>query len=45
VHFRARQVILWICVAIGALVTGIMFYSIIDHRKSRGVKPARCRPS
>jgi cytochrome c oxidase subunit 2 len=32
--------ILWICVVIGAVVFGVMFYSIIYHRKSRGVTPA-----
>jgi cytochrome c oxidase subunit 2 len=32
--------ILWICVVIGVLVFGAMFYSIFAHRKSRGVTPA-----
>ena len=27
---------LWICVAIGVVVFGVMFYSIFAHRKSRG---------
>lgn len=31
---------LWICVIIGVLVFGAMLYSIIMHRKSRGVTPA-----
>ena len=30
----------WICVGIGVIVFGVMFYAIIRHRKSRGVKPA-----
>lgn len=33
--------ILWICVAIGVAVFGVMFYSIFYHRKSRGHKPAQ----
>lgn len=31
----------WWCVAIGVLVFGVMFFSMIFHRKSRGVTPAR----
>ncbi|HET7688218.1 MAG TPA: cytochrome c oxidase subunit II [Candidatus Macondimonas sp.] len=30
----------WICVAIGALVFGAMFYSIVRFRKSSGAQPA-----
>lgn len=30
----------WICVVIGALVFGVMFASILMHRKSLGVEPA-----
>ncbi len=30
----------WICVAIGVVVFGAMIWSIIYHRKDRGVKPA-----
>ncbi len=33
--------VLWICVAIGVLVFGVMIYSMVKHRKSRGVKPAQ----
>jgi cytochrome c oxidase subunit II len=33
--------ILWICVAIGIAVFGVMFYSIFHHRKSKGHKPAQ----
>lgn len=29
----------WICVVIGIIVFGAMLYSIIAHRKSKGVKP------
>jgi len=38
--YDLHMLILWICVIIGMLVFGIMFYSIIFHRKSRGHKPA-----
>ncbi len=30
----------WVCVAIGVLVFGIMIWSIIFHRRSKGAKPA-----
>ncbi len=33
--------ILWICVGIGVLVFGVMIYSMIKHRKSKGVQPAQ----
>jgi cytochrome c oxidase subunit 2 len=35
-----HMTIFWICVVIGVIVFGIMFYSLIRHRKSLGVKPA-----
>jgi len=35
-----HMTILWICVGIGILVYGILVYSLIHHRKSRGVVPA-----
>ena len=38
--YGLHMVIFWICVIIGALVFGIMFYSIFAHRKSKGVVPA-----
>lgn len=38
--YNLHMVIMWICVVIGVLVFGVMFYSIIYHRKSRGVTPA-----
>jgi cytochrome c oxidase subunit 2 len=38
--FELHSLILGICVIIGVLVFGVMFWSIIYHRKSRGVKPA-----
>ncbi|MEP1471386.1 MAG: cytochrome c oxidase subunit II [Halieaceae bacterium] len=38
--FDLHMIIFWICVIIGVLVFGVMFYSIYYHRKSRGVTPA-----
>ena len=38
--YDLHMISLWICVAIGVAVFGVMFYSIIFHRKSRGVTPA-----
>jgi len=34
--FELHMLIMWICVGIGALVFGAMFYSIFAHRKSKG---------
>jgi cytochrome c oxidase subunit 2 len=39
--YDLHMLILWICVAIGVVVFGAMFYSILAHRKSLGVEPAR----
>ena len=36
--YELHMTILWICVAIGCVVFGAMFYSIYHHRKSRGYK-------
>ncbi len=38
--FSLHMLIFWICVIIGIVVFGVMFYSIYAHRKSRGVTPA-----
>lgn len=38
--FDLHMTILWICVVIGVVVFGIMFWSIFAHRKSPGRKPA-----
>lgn len=38
--FSLHMTIFWICVAIGIVVFGVMFWSIFAHRKSRGHKPA-----
>ncbi len=38
--YDLHMLILWICVAIGVVVFGVMFYSIYYHRKSRGAVSA-----
>lgn len=38
--FDLHMTVFWICVWIGVIVFGIMFYSVFTHRKSRGAKPA-----
>ena len=38
--FELHMLIFWICVVIGVIVFGVMFYSIFHHRKSRGAKAA-----
>jgi cytochrome c oxidase subunit 2 len=43
--YDLHMMIVWICVVIGALVFGVMFYSIFAHRKSRGVTPANFHES
>jgi cytochrome c oxidase subunit 2 len=35
-----HMTILWICVGIGVVVYGILVYSLIHHRKSKGAVPA-----
>ncbi len=39
--YDLHMTIFWICVVIGVIVFSIMIYSLIRHRKSRGVKPAK----
>lgn len=34
--YGLHMIILWICVVIGVIVFGVMFWSIFRHRKSRG---------
>lgn len=43
--YDLHMLIFWICVVIGVLVFGVMFYSMIVHRKSRGVVPANFHES
>ncbi|NKB77010.1 MAG: cytochrome c oxidase subunit II [Gammaproteobacteria bacterium] len=38
--YGMHMMVLWICVAIGVVVFGAMFYSILKHRKSQGATPA-----
>lgn len=38
--FGLHMTVIWICVAIGIIVFGVMIYSLIMHRKSRGVSAA-----
>lgn len=39
--YELHMTVFWICVVIGILVFGAMFYSMFYHRKSRGAKPAQ----
>jgi cytochrome c oxidase subunit 2 len=43
--YSLHMIIFWICVAIGVVVFGAMFYSILKHRKSKGHEPARFHES
>lgn len=43
--YDLHMLIFWICVVIGVLVFGVMFYSIYAHRKSRGVTPSQFHES
>lgn len=43
--YELHMLILWICVVIGVVVFGVMFYSIFAHRKSRGHKAAKFHES
>jgi cytochrome c oxidase subunit 2 len=43
--YDLHMLILWICVAIGVVVFGAMFISIISHRKSRGAVAAQFHES
>ncbi len=42
---QLHMTIFWICVAIGIVVFGVMFYAIIWHRKSRGATAAQFHES
>ncbi|GAB2927974.1 hypothetical protein GCM10027181_28670 [Rheinheimera gaetbuli] len=43
--YDLHMTIFWICCVIGAVVFGIMFWSIFRHRKARGVQPAQFHES
>ncbi|MBI3561019.1 MAG: cytochrome c oxidase subunit II [Gammaproteobacteria bacterium] len=38
--YDLHMMVLWICVVVGVAVFGVIIYSIIYHRKSKGVTPA-----
>ena len=38
--YDLHMMVFWWCVAIGIVVFGVMIYSLIKHRKSKGVEPA-----
>ena len=38
---QIHMIIFWWCVAIAVVVFGAMIYSLINHRKSKGVEPAQ----
>ncbi len=43
--YDLHMLIFWVCVAIGIVVFGAMFYSILKHRKSKGAVPAQFHES
>ena len=43
--YGLHMLILWICVVIGIVVFGVMFYSMYAHRKSKGAVPAQFHES
>lgn len=43
--YDLHMIILWICVAIGVLVFGVMFYSVLRHRRSQGAVAAKFHES
>ena len=38
--YELHMIVIWICVVIGVVVFGAMFYSVFTHRKSKGAKAA-----
>ncbi|MGI9295764.1 MAG: cytochrome c oxidase subunit II, partial [Pseudomonadales bacterium] len=43
--YDLHMLIFWVCVVIDVVVFGVMFYSILVHRKSRGFKAAQFHES
>ena len=43
--YDLHMIIFWICVAIGIVVFGVMIYSMINHRKSKGAVAAQFHES
>ena len=41
VVYDLHMTVMWICIVIGVIVFGAMFYSMFAHRKSKGVKAAQ----
>lgn len=39
--YRLHMMVFWWCVAIGVVTFGAMIYALVNHRKSKGVEPAR----
>ncbi|OYV56026.1 MAG: cytochrome c oxidase subunit II [Legionella sp. 21-45-4] len=38
--YQLHMIAMWVCAGIGLVVFGVMFYSLLYHRKSKGHKPA-----
>ena len=43
--YGLHMYIFWVCVVIGIIVFGVMFYSMYAHRKSKGAEPAQFHES
>lgn len=43
--YDLHMIVFWICVVIGVIVFGVMFYSMFAHRKSRGYKASNFHES
>lgn len=43
--YHLHMTIFWICVGIGVIVFSVLIYSLINHRKSKGAKPAEFHES
>lgn len=39
--YNLHMMVFWWCVAIGVVVFGVMIFSLIKHRKSKGMEPAK----
>jgi len=43
--YDLHMIVFWICVVIGVVVFGVMFWSMFKYRKSQGAKPAQFHES
>lgn len=43
--YDLHMIIFWVCVVIGVIVFGVMFWSVFAHRKSKGAQPAQFHES